>query len=374
MIFYLTFNDAPSGIYSSQVIDVVKFIESDLKKKIRLVAFISLRGFKQNRAKIRKDCPDAIVLPMVPGVARWRKNALLLKALCFFKRPSAIIGRSVLATQLAFATGIKTIVYDGRGAIAAEWKEYGVIRDAQMLSEIAELEKQAVLKSSFRIAVTHELVKHWREDYGYADQDHVIIPCTLNKAFETVKITADAVHKAKEALGFAKEDLVLAYSGSVAGWQSFDLLYSFIAPFLRSDPDIKLLFLADADSNILKIKNEFPSQVFHKKVLASDVPGYLLGADHGLLIREETVTNKVASPVKFAEYLACGLPVIISENLGDYSRFVKEQNCGALFQQASLHAISLEEKQRLNQLGIQHFTKSALRSEYVKLLKATGPN
>jgi hypothetical protein len=41
VIFYLTYNEAPSGIFSSQVIDVVKFIEANCNTKIKLVAFIS---------------------------------------------------------------------------------------------------------------------------------------------------------------------------------------------------------------------------------------------------------------------------------------------------------------------------------------------
>jgi glycosyltransferase involved in cell wall biosynthesis len=36
----------------------------------------------------------------------------------------------------------------------------------------------------------------------------------------------------------------------------------------------------------------------------------------------------VASPTKFAEYLACGLPVITTEYVGDFSLYVKEHNLG----------------------------------------------
>jgi hypothetical protein len=36
---------------------------------------------------------------------------------------------------------------------------------------------------------------------------------------------------------------------------------------------------------------------------------------------KELNTNKIASPVKFAEYLTCGLNIIISNNLGVYTDF-----------------------------------------------------
>ena len=36
----------------------------------------------------------------------------------------------------------------------------------------------------------------------------------------------------------------------------------------------------------------------------------------------------MASPTKFAEYLYAGLKVLVSKNLGDFSSFVREHDCG----------------------------------------------
>jgi len=36
-------------------------------------------------------------------------------------------------------------------------------------------------------------------------------------------------------------------------------------------------------------------------------------------MRQDSVVNKVASPVKFGEYMAAGLPVGITRGVGDYS-------------------------------------------------------
>jgi glycosyltransferase involved in cell wall biosynthesis len=368
MIFYLTFNDSPSGIYSSQVIDVVKFMRQELKANINLVAFISLRGFADNRKKILAELPGAVVLPMFPGVHRWRSNNVLLKLLCMLKRPEAIIGRSVLATHLGFATGVKNIIYDGRGAIAAEWKEYGVITEPTMLAEIDQLEREAVLRSRFRIGVSHELVKLWQNQFGYTKHDHVVIPCTLNKVFENLILDQEYILKCRTHAGFKASDIVLAYAGSLAGWQSFDLLYDFIAPLLQKDERIKLFFLAGPDKNILQLEKEFPGRITYKKVSPQEVPAYLSAADYGLLIREQSVTNQVASPVKFAEYLACGLKVIISDHLGDYSHFVTEHACGNHFYNVTqAEPVPLPEKQRLRQLALTYFTKNSLLAEYKSL-------
>lgn len=374
MIFYLTYNDQPSGIYSSQVIDVVKFIRSESKVNIRLLAFISLRGFFQNKKSIKAELKDAMVMPMFPGVHRWRKNIFLLKIICFLFKPHKLIARSVLAAQLALSCKkyVREIIYDGRGAIAAEWKEYGVIVDEKMLDEITELEKEVILNSDFRIAVSEQLIKYWETTYEYKSNHHTVIPCTLNAVFESTELSESAIIECRKSLGIRAKDLVLIYSGSTAGWQSFELLYNFILPVLKASPAVKLLFLADTDPFITKLKTEFPDQILSKKVKPNEVPKFLMIGDYGLLIREQSLTNLVASPLKFAEYLAYGLKVIISENLGDYSDFVKKQNCGIVWngnQSERMAPISFAEKKIIRELALTNFSKRNFRTNYANLVE-----
>ncbi|MES2513959.1 MAG: hypothetical protein V4580_07425 [Bacteroidota bacterium] len=365
----MTYNDSPSGIYSGQVIDVVNFLETDLQTDVKLVALISVRGFFINRNKILAEIPKAIVLPMFPGVRRWRLNFIILSVLVFFYKPKAIIGRSVLATQLALKlknrNKIQKVVYDGRGAIAAEWKEYNVINDSKMLSEINHLEKEAVLLADFRIAVSHKLISYWENQYGYSSEKHVVIPCTLNEVFKNVIINQQTIDSAQALFGFQETDIVYVYSGSVAGWQSFELLKSFLVKQLTLSKCHKVLFLSENDKHIDELKVQFPTQVFNKKVSQFEVPRYLLAGNFGILIREKSVTNQVASPVKFAEYLCCGLAVIISEDLGDYSAFVQDNNCGALDHEFKNLPV---DKHLLHNIALDNFTKQKHRQSYLKLI------
>ena len=266
LIFYLTYNDLPSGIFSSQVIDVVNFFNLELKTNMQLVSFISIRNFSKNKKYIKNQLPEAVVLPMFPGVHRWRRNAFLLTLISFIKKPDAIIGRSVLATKLALIlknnNRIKKVIYDGRGAITAEWKEYQVVANAELLASIFESEKEVVITSDFRIAVSEKLLAYWKREFNYESNNHVVIPCTLNKIYEDVVISPDKIKKARSLMGLQLEDIVFIYSGSVAGWQSFNLLYDFIKPLLLTNKNIKLIFLADKDDNISKIENEFKGRVF----------------------------------------------------------------------------------------------------------------
>ncbi len=60
-----------------------------------------------------------------------------------------------------------------------------------------------------------------------------------------------------------------------------------------------------------------------------DVPGILPALDVGLLLRRSDALNAVACPVKFAEYLASGVPVVITPGVGDCSDIVATETLGA---------------------------------------------
>jgi glycosyltransferase involved in cell wall biosynthesis len=67
------------------------------------------------------------------------------------------------------------------------------------------------------------------------------------------------------------------------------------------------------------------------------VSAYLDAADLGLLLRERSLVNAVASPVKFAEFMASGVPVVISEGIGDYTALVRDRAVGVVVKGPANH-------------------------------------
>ena len=346
-----------------------------MKAGIRLVAFISLHDFSKNKAIIKNDLPDAIVLPMLPKATFWKINTIFLWIVCLFIRPTAIIARNVIAANMALKvrnrTSVKQVCFDGRGAIAAEWKEYDVKVVDSWKRDIDALESRAVMESDFRIAVTEKLVDYWHERYGYSTGKHVVIPCTLNSSFSPEVPSDETKTIARKKLGLQVNDVVLAYSGSIAGWQSFPSLYKYIGPYLKASTSNKIIFLAKAEENIEKLEKEFPGQVLRQWVKHHEVPFVLAACDMGILIRDISITNKVASPTKFAEYLSAGLPVIISEEVGDYSDFVKIHQCGIIANGHGLPTIQTSDmhtRSRMITLVQKNFTKEAQLEHYRELI------
>ena len=63
-----------------------------------------------------------------------------------------------------------------------------------------------------------------------------------------------------------------------------------------------------------------------------DVYKYLSASDIGFLIRSNHILNQVSSPIKFAEYLVCGNPVIITPWVGDQSDLVNIYDLGVVIE------------------------------------------
>jgi glycosyltransferase involved in cell wall biosynthesis len=63
-------------------------------------------------------------------------------------------------------------------------------------------------------------------------------------------------------------------------------------------------------------------------VLFRSMPGLLSAGDAGLSLVLSAPSKTAASPVKNGEYLACGLPVVTTPGIGDYSDLVERRAVG----------------------------------------------
>jgi len=404
VILYLTYNDQPSGVYWSQVTDVVAHLDALGGPRVRLVALVSGRGYFAARRAIHERSPSAWVLPMVPKMRFWRWNVLLLAWVCCWLRPTGIIARGVFATWMARRMRAwrltRKVCFDGRGAYAAEWEEYRLIDDDALIAQFRPLEHAAVHHADMRLAVSHALVEHWSERYGWKGDDYVVVPCALGVDHATTSAGSPAgdpavpptptsagshgvdpaVQKVPTSAGShevdpaVRKEVVLVYSGSTAGWQSFALLKELLIPLLEGQPHVRVLFLSKPDANNKALQEQFPGRVEVRWAKPAEVAGILAGCDHGLLIREDTITNRVASPTKFAEYLAAGLPILISAHIGDFSATVREHDLGTVWEAGAalpeLTRTDAARRTRMQAYAAQHLTKAAFDGAYRRILGA----
>ncbi|MBK8846817.1 MAG: hypothetical protein IPO27_09850 [Bacteroidetes bacterium] len=336
---------------------------------------ISIRNFFAERKKIKQELPSAWVIPMFPKMSSWRLNRFTLLFICLLTGERVIIARNVLAAHIALALRkwgiVKKVCYDGRGAMTAEWNEYKVVPSIDISRDIVQLEADAVIKSNFRIAVSNHLVIYWKNTFNYADQNHVVIPCTLNSGFRKLEITTEKIKAARNHLNFADDECILVYSGSTSGWQSFYLISDFLKQLFSVSKKYQVVFLSESNKEIEKLISEFPDLVTQRWLPHKQVQKVLMACDYGVMIRENSITNRVASPTKFAEYLSAGLKILTSDNLGDYTEFVMEHKCGMVVNSKEairLSPLSTADRTENIKLTDAFFTKQAQMMNYKKLI------
>ena len=378
-MLYFTFNDYPGGIYYSQVIDVIKYLNQLRENKfpIKLVAFISIRNFWQNRKKIKEKYSHSIVIPMFPGVQNWYWNTFFVFFIALFYPNSTVLCRGIFAFHLALPfkkLGLfKKIILDARGAYKAEFEEYKVINHPKIINSISRLEKEAIYYSNFKISVSNALVDYWKKEYQYNKNDFVVIPCTLSYSFLKTFPSEIEIQEKRRQLGFNEKDIIIVFSGSIAGWQSLHFIDKYLNKILENNAHTKLLFLGNINIQDFFITKKYLNRIYQTNVTPDAVFDYLCIADYGWLVRDQSITNSVASPVKFAEYLISGLKILISENLGDYTTFCHKNQCGFIIKDEmsnlTLNKLSYSEKLVIHQIALKNFTKENFKKEYQEIIR-----
>ena len=295
-------------------------------------------GLAERCAAIRAALPGvAVCLRLrppfgVPGEA-WRWSRYLAAALAdlAYTGPAPILVHC-RAPQTAAAAGILRrrdprlrILLDLRGDIVDEVNRAGLL-GWHLRRHSRRVLRRALAAADGLNVVSTRLAENLHHD-GLLTRElpMAVIGCSVDT--QRFHFVPEVRAQRRRELGFDGR-FVVCYCGSMAHWQRPDAVAAAYAAIRAGMPDAHLLVLSqEADPLLahLRAAGVGPEQVTVRAASHTEVASYLMAGDLGLLLRENTRTNQVASPVKFAEYLRCGVPVLLTPYIGD---------CGALAQRA----------------------------------------
>ncbi len=180
---------------------------------------------------------------------------------------------------------------------------------------LKKLFEKYALKAKLVNVVSDELKKYVLKTYHFNTENIVVNHCIAGERFFwDIKIRENI----RKKLEIKDNETLFVFSSSTGGkWQNGDGIAMALA-----QQGYKILMLTKKSYSHKNILNMF--------VPYDDVPGYLMAADIGIIIRDEDTVNKVSSPIKFSEYLSCGLPVIANDSVILICDVIKKYNCGAI--------------------------------------------
>jgi len=229
------------------------------------------------------------------------------------------------------------------------------------------IESQVVERADIVLCVSNAFKKFLQTKYDL--KNLMIIPTYVDTSRFNFSQSLREVYREKLKLS---ERTVLVYSGGVAPWQRIEDTIDLFIKLKKTVRNLFMLFLTQEPARLWKIVDGkihrddlYVSQALHK-----EVPGYLCAADVGILMREDTLTNHVAAPIKFSEYICCGLPCIISKNIGDTAQVIREGNAGIILDTKE-RVPSFSEFQKLLTLNREEISKSMQQKYSSKVHLAT---
>jgi glycosyltransferase involved in cell wall biosynthesis len=229
------------------------------------------------------------------------------------------------------------VLYDARGDEAAEARLEASLAATRRrrawwtrrARRMEELQRRAGSEADHILAVSTPLKERICSASGTPPERVTVVPCCVDPR----RIAADATVRAdvRRRLGIDGR-FVLVYSGSLTAYQIPDQVGRLVEAIQRGRPQTHLLLLTRDRAGALRWFGHLAQTGSMTLVEApyDEVGDYLAAADAALLLRRDDPVNRVACPVKFAEYIVSGLPVIMTPRIGDLGDYIRDTGHGVL--------------------------------------------
>jgi glycosyltransferase involved in cell wall biosynthesis len=172
------------------------------------------------------------------------------------------------------------------------------------------------------------LTTHRRDEVqALIGREVTVLPCGVDT--EHFRFREDERRAHRSALGLT--GLVLVYAGKAGGWYLTEATLDFAATATRVFGGGSLLVLTPDDpARFCDGAAVRGLRCVVRKATRDEMPGLLSAGDAGLSLVLSAPSKAAASPVKNGEYLACGLPVVTTPGIGDYSDLVLRRAVGVV--------------------------------------------
>ncbi len=167
------------------------------------------------------------------------------------------------------------------------------------------------------IFVSNTMADYYRNQYRF-NKAYIVVPCLSE--FGSFNTSIEKIPNS------------FVYIGGLSVWQCFDETLQ-IYKSVRSDDSVLHIITLD----INKAKEKVRSIIGDEKNIEiygitdrSRIPEVLSKFQYGFLIRRDDIVNYVSSPIKFLEYLSCGVNVIMTSAVPEYAKIVEEYHIGTV--------------------------------------------
>jgi glycosyltransferase involved in cell wall biosynthesis len=252
-------------------------------------------------------------------------------------RIELVHARSHIAARIALALkrrfGLK-FIFDVRGLMADEYVDAGHWQKDSIYYSITKAsERKALAAADGVVTLTEAIWPFIAKSDGLRGRDvvHEVVPCCADLNLFTFK--AQERKRLRKELG-VEDRFVIVYSGSIDGWYLTEEMADFFVTLRQREPRAHLLWLTTGSHarirELMQARGMTTQDYTVHTADTRDVPSFLSASDAGLAFIKPCFSKLASSPTKFAEYLACGLPIVINRGVGDSDSLAQEHKIAAM--------------------------------------------
>ncbi|WP_180090106.1 glycosyltransferase [Acinetobacter sp. YH12219] len=177
------------------------------------------------------------------------------------------------------------------------------------------LEYVALFLSNSHIYVSPYMKTFYQKKPFLNKKKNIVIPC-----FSDLKINKSV----------KRDQNNYCYIGGMSKWQNFDIIIKMMNIIVENNNEAKFSVatndLAVCHAQLKELATAKLLKVTSVVSLSSkqEIENFLSAASFGFLIRDDIVVNNVASPIKLAEYLSCGVNVISTKGITSYKNLIEQ--------------------------------------------------
>ncbi len=350
-IIFISYNGALEPLAQSQVIAYLRglaargfnlsLVSFEKKKDLRDKANVEALSAKLRGSGIAWH---RLVYHKKPAILSTIYDIFIATLYCAWliagKKKAVIHARSYVPAVIAYILnklfGVK-FIFDMRGMMVDEYEEAGILKKEGVISKIGRIMEKKMILSCASVIVLTEKIKNVLENFDYMRQnqhpDITVIPCCVDLA----RFTPNPQGVAPSILAGLRGKFIFTYTGSVGTWYFLAGMLDLFTVAKRKIPGAHFLILSREGKDFIR------SSVLAKNLNLDDftitedrhenIPQYISGSKVGVIFYRQVFSRLACSPVKFAEYLACGVPVIINSGVGDTGELVKNNRIGAVVEE-----------------------------------------
>jgi glycosyltransferase involved in cell wall biosynthesis len=343
-IVFIGYWSISDGLTSATIFPWLKTMQ--MSDEVEQVIFCTIERDKKlvKQFELPKELAKVLHHPLYPLNT---KLSLVTKISDFIQFPKAITAlvQNFKATVL-FAHGAPA------GALAYKvWKKINIPFYVSLFEPHAAYMLESGTWS--KLGMKYNFQKYWEKQQikyangimpvarGYTDlllyqgalQDKLrTVPCSVE--FEEFQFDSKSRKKIRTELSWINNTVGI-YVGKYGDLYYDDEAFQIYKQCFDQIPDFKLIILSPQPSGKIFQKlyehNIDVSNVWVGAISHQEVPKYLSAADFAFATYKHSSSKRYLSPVKVGEYWANGLPVLLTEGIGDDSDIIKKEGGGALF-------------------------------------------